>query len=73
MRPTRKLSLEVGELRVESFRTVPEGGPRGTVRAHGYTEPDYPSCALTCGASPPAPTPLCGAVGALKTVIECCY
>lgn len=67
----KKLSLDPAELRVESFRTAAEGGARGTVRAHGYTEPDYPSCALTCGASPPQPTMLCE--GRQITLAECCY
>lgn len=68
----KKLSLEIAELRVESFRTLAESDARGTVRAHGYTEPDYPSCALTCSASPPFPTALCGDKRAM-TVVECCY
>jgi len=67
----KKLSLELAELRVESFRTLTESGARGTVRAHGYTERDYPSCALTCGASPPQPTTLCE--GRHITLAECCY
>lgn len=70
MRST-KLSMDPAELRVESFRTLAGDGARGTVRAHGYTEPDYPSCARTCGASPPQPTTLCD--GRHITVIECCY
>lgn len=67
----KKLSLDLAELRVESFRTQAESAGRGTVRAHGYTEPDYPSCALTCGASPPQPTVLCA--GRHITLAECCY
>lgn len=68
---TRKLSLDADQLRVESFRTVGDSGERGTVHAHGYTEPDYPSCARTCGASPPQPTVLCAR--AMITLAECCY
>src|SRR5215210_750707 len=49
----RKLRLDPETLRVESFVAAEEGGGRGTVRGHGYTEPDYPSCARTCGATPP--------------------
>src|SRR5213082_3232352 len=48
-----KLRLDPETLRVESFAATEEGGGRGTVRGHGYTEPDYPSCARTCGATPP--------------------
>jgi hypothetical protein len=71
----KKLSLDPVELRVESFRTLAGSGARGTVQGHGYTEPGYPSCALTCGASPPQPTVLCGRAGDPRhvTVIECCY
>ncbi|HYH78811.1 MAG TPA: hypothetical protein VEX86_03420 [Longimicrobium sp.] len=67
----RKLLLDAEMLHVESFRVTEEDGPRGTVLAHGYTQPDYPSCARTCGASPPAPTALCGR--AMATLAECCY
>ncbi|HEX6750432.1 MAG TPA: hypothetical protein VF092_24275 [Longimicrobium sp.] len=55
----KKLALDPDALRVESFGTVDASDARGTVRAHGYTEPDYPSCARTCGASPPPPSSLC--------------
>jgi hypothetical protein len=68
---TRKLMLDTEQLRVESFGTVGGDGQRGTVLAHGYTEPDYPSCARTCGASPPFPTALCNR--AMVTLAECCY
>lgn len=68
---TGKLSLDAEQLRVESFRTDPDEGRRGTVLAHGYTEPDYPSCARTCGASPPQPTVLCAR--GMITLAECCY
>ncbi|HEX8244256.1 MAG TPA: hypothetical protein VF541_12185 [Longimicrobium sp.] len=66
----RKLRLEPETLRVESFGTVEGDGSRGTVRAHGYTEPDYPSCARTCGASPPPDTSLCYREG--PTLKACC-
>lgn len=67
----RKLRLEVEGLRVESFGTDAGEGPRGTVRAQSYTEPGYPSCALTCGASPPGPTTLC--LRGPDTLAACCY
>ena len=51
----RKLRLDPETLRVESFVAIEEGGGRGTVRGHGYTEPGYPSCDRTCGFSPPMP------------------
>ncbi len=44
---------------MESFDTVAAAGARGTVNAHGYTDPDYPSCARTCGATPPQDTSIC--------------
>jgi hypothetical protein len=52
----RKLRLDPEALRVESFVSADEGGGRGTVRGHGYTQRNYPSCALTCGnpMSPPS-------------------
>ena len=68
----KKLSLSLDGLRVESFDTVAGGGARGTVNAHGYTEPDYPSCARTCGASPPPESMLCGALGG-PTLKACCH
>ena len=51
-----KLRLDPETLRVESFAATDAGGGRGTVQGHGYTDPDYPSCALTCGIpmSPPS-------------------
>ena len=51
----RKLRLDPETLRVESFAATEEGGGRGTVHGHVYTVPPYPSCARTCGASPPPP------------------
>lgn len=68
----KKLNLNLAELRVDSFDTVAGEGARGTVNAHGYTEPGYPSCARTCGASPPPETGLCAAVGG-PTLKACCY
>ena len=67
----RKLRLDPDGLRVESFGTLERDGARGTVRAHGYTDPDYPSCARTCGASPPPPTGICYAVEG-PTLKACC-
>ena len=53
----RKLRLDLDTLRVESFVATEEDGGRGTVRGHGsYTVAPYPSCARTCGASPPPPS-----------------
>jgi len=67
----KKLSLDLSNLRVESFDTVAGNGARGTVNAHGYTEPGYPSCDRTCGASPPPETGLCAMGG--PTLKACCY
>lgn len=36
----KKLSLDVANLRVESFATAVGREARGTVNAHGYTDPD---------------------------------
>lgn len=68
----KKLKLDPESLRVESFRPTPETDPgRGTVEANGYTEPGYPSCNVTCGASPPPPSEdFCGAFR--PTVKACC-
>ena len=66
----RKLRLDPERLRVESFGTVEHDPARGTVRAHGYTDPDYPSCARTCGATPPPDTDLC--YQAINTQFACC-
>jgi hypothetical protein len=52
----RKLRLDLDTLQVESFAATQEGDGRGTVQGHGYTEPPYPSCARTCGATPPPPS-----------------
>ncbi len=50
----KKLSLDVAELRVESFEThVPEDR-RGTVRANAGSCPTYSCPPGTCGASPPS-------------------
>lgn len=65
---TRKLSLKLDTLAVESFETRPEGGARGTVRGHDLT----PACSIdycptefdrtcngygTCGIYPCRPIP----------------
>lgn len=52
----RKLRLDPEALRVESFAATEVGGGRGTVQGQGYTVAPYPSCALTCGATPPPPS-----------------
>lgn len=58
----KKLDLKVEELSVESFDTEANVSElRGTVKANGYTDPGYPSCDRTCGASPPPDTTICGA------------
>ena len=48
---TKKLSLDVSELRVESFGTGPREGARGTVAAHDATAANCPTC--TCGGATP--------------------
>lgn len=68
----KKLTLDLSDLRVVSFDTVDASGARGTVNAHGYTEPGYPSCDRTCGASPPPESMLCAALGG-PTLKACCY
>jgi hypothetical protein len=55
----KKLALDPERLRVESFGTVDAADARGTVCAHGYTDPGYPSCDRTCGATPPPDTSIC--------------
>jgi hypothetical protein len=66
----KKLMLDPEGLRVESFRTAGELEGAGTVQAQSYTVSPYPSCARTCGASPPADTSLCRD-GAM-TLNACC-
>jgi len=67
----RKLRLDPETLRVESFEATEEGDGRGTVRGHAYTDPDYPSCARTCGASPPPPSvDICRMSGTCP--MQCC-
>jgi hypothetical protein len=68
----RKLRLNVDALRVESFGTLEGPGAQGTVHAHGYTDPDYPSCARTCGATPPPDTSVCYAGFAPTLQQACC-
>ena len=73
---TRKLRLDPEALRVDTFTTEREDGGRGTVKAHGYTQPGYPSCDPTCGATPPEDPSICiagtrvGCGG--DTVLYCC-
>ena len=55
----KKLRLNMEALRVESFAATEDGAARGTVHGESYTEPGYPSCDLTCGASPPWPSDFC--------------
>jgi hypothetical protein len=52
----KKLSLDLAELRVESFDTFVPEAQRGTVRGNGscYTY----SCPGTCGATPPSDSTL---------------
>ena len=69
----RKLEMKVDELSVESFTTVPEmKSLHGTVQANSYTVNPYPSCAPTCGASPPPPTDICGLDDAERPTIKAC-
>ncbi|HEX8693741.1 MAG TPA: hypothetical protein VF746_15070 [Longimicrobium sp.] len=50
MKKIRKLSLDVSELRVESFETADGGAaPRGTVRANACSDFCSGSCEPTCG------------------------
>jgi len=65
-----KLTLDADALRVESFGTVAERSGRGTVHANGYTQPGYPSCDRTCGATPPPDTDICVEGG--PTYPACC-
>jgi hypothetical protein len=73
----KKLSLDLAELRVESFETdADEQSPRGTVHANGGCV-TY-SCQGTCGASPPStiepafPTRLCGDTEDMTGCLPCC-
>jgi len=65
----KKLSLELGELKVESFETFVAEGDRGTVRAKGscYTW----SCGGTCGADPGSAIEKDG-VAAISFPRNCC-
>jgi hypothetical protein len=47
----KKLSLKIGELRVESFELVENKEPRGTVHAHADTLPLTP-CRTQRGTGP---------------------
>ena len=68
----KKIALDADTLRVESFPTVDGPDGRGTVHAHGYTDPDYPSCARTCGATPPPDTEICFAGRLAPTLQQAC-
>ena len=48
----KKLTLELGDLRVESFRTAEAEAPRGTVRGNVETDCCTISCGGTCGIVP---------------------
>jgi hypothetical protein len=51
----KKLSLDLAELRVESFETAAGGPtPRGTVRGNALSDCCTFSCAGTCGIQPPS-------------------
>lgn len=69
----RKVKLDPDELRVESFRTEEVRQARGTVDAHGYTVDPYPSCALTCSASPPPPSEDICRLRVDTMPWQCCY
>lgn len=51
----KKLSLQLDDLRVDTFQTSAEGGERGTVLGHGPSvngKTCTPSCPYTCGIIP---------------------
>ena len=48
----KKLSLDLNELRVETFATDDAGEDRGTVRGHAETDCCTISCGGTCGILP---------------------
>ena len=51
----KKLSLDLAELRVESFATAADAqSPRGTVRGNALSDCCTFSCAGTCGVNPPS-------------------
>lgn len=52
MKKIRKLSLDLSELRVESFDTAARPAPRGTVRANECSDFCSYSCDPTCGIMP---------------------
>jgi hypothetical protein len=69
----KKLSLDLAELRVESFETFVPGERRGTVRGNGscYTYSCPPG---TCGASPPSDSWAEKMEVASNTAcLDCCY
>ena len=69
----KKLTLELDSLRVESFETAADARLRGTVRGNdSYTVSPYPSCARTCGASPPPDTEICRADQYAPTLQQAC-
>jgi len=60
----KKLSLDLGELRVDTFGTTRAGGARGTVNGYYGTF----SCDPTCGVNPNTfNDPNCAARGVVKT------
>lgn len=75
----KKLSLDLAELRVESFETDANAlSPRGTVRGNAESDCCTYSCEGTCGASPPStdnpafPTRLCGDTEDMTGCLPCC-
>ena len=53
----KKLTLDLSELRVESFRTDQAEARRGTVRGHVETDCCTISCGGTCGIFPDSGVP----------------
>jgi hypothetical protein len=79
---SRKLSLDLDQLSVESFQTLDAAGPRqGTVRA--YVCSDFCSvsaCNPTCGIQPASGDSECNALPATRfcpeptqDLAQCCY
>jgi len=75
----KKLSLDLAELRVESFETAGDGrSPRGTVRGNALSDCCTFSCAGTCGIIPDstdnavAPTRRCQDTNDMTGCQPCC-